>query len=99
GIPARLDHDDLALSDGVEQALLRVVAAAVAREEVFSCRDETQRARRADDLRPGDVRADAVDEAGMVTALAQLGGEACRGCLLELGAQVAGETGCRHRCF
>ena len=90
-IAAGLDHDDLALVDGVERALLGVVAASVGPEEVFTERDEAQRLGRADDLAARDVRGHPVDEARVVSSFAQLRREACGGGLEQLGAQLGGE--------
>src|SRR5690606_3237362 len=72
GVAARLDHDDLTGTDRIEQAPLGAVSAAVALEEILAGGDEAQRAGGADDLRAGKVGGDAIDEAGVVTALAQL---------------------------
>src|SRR5699024_8171775 len=68
-VAAGLDHDDLALLDGVEGALLGVVAAAVRGEQVLAEGHEAQRLGGADDLAARDVRGDPVDEAGVVPAL------------------------------
>ena len=72
GLAARFDHDDLALADRVERALLRVVAAAVRCEEVLAAGDEAQRLRGADDLRARVHRPHAVDRHVVQAALAQL---------------------------
>ena len=72
GLAARLDDDDLAVADGVERALLGVVAAAVAIEQVFAVGHEAQRPRRADELGAGCMRPHAVDRDVVQPALAQL---------------------------
>ena len=91
GLAARLDHDDLALADGVERALLRVVAAAVRREEVFAAGDEAQGLRGADELGAGVHRPHAVDRDVVQPALAQLRREPATGTRSELVAQLGGE--------
>ena len=61
GLAARLDDEHLALADGVERALLGVVAAAVPGEQVLAARHEPQGARGADELGARVHRPDAVD--------------------------------------
>ncbi len=56
-LAARLDDDHLALADGVEGALLRVVAAAVGLEQVLAVRHEAQGLGGADELRGRDAAA------------------------------------------
>ena len=72
GLAARLDDEHLAGGDGVERALLRVVAAAVPLEQVLAVGHEPQGPGRADELRARVHRPDAVDRDVVQPALAQL---------------------------
>ena len=90
-LAAGLDDEHLARADRVEGALLGVVPAAVAREEVLAVRDVAERLRRADQSGVGPGRGQAVDGDVVQAALAQLGAEGGGGDARERGAQLVGQ--------